>query len=73
MPKIEAALQKQRATEARTDAKRMIFLALTEYRRDGGDCIPNDIDRCHELADKLFELLNEQGLLRLHDEPQNRF
>lgn len=63
---IETELQKQRATKA----KRRIFLALAlaEWQDDDGDRIVNHIDRCHALTDKLFDLLNGEGLLTLDDD-----
>lgn len=50
-----------------TEAKAMIFLAITEWRDDEGTRIVNNLDSCDELAGKLFNHLKAKGLLKLED------
>jgi hypothetical protein len=60
----------ERLAEAKrdTEAKAMIFLAITEWRDDENRRIVNNLDSCDDLADKLFEHLKVKGLLKLDDE-----
>jgi hypothetical protein len=60
----------ERLAEAKreTEAKAMIFLAITEWRDDENTRIVNNLDRCDDLADKLFKHLRAKGLLNLDDD-----
>jgi hypothetical protein len=67
---IDLMVKSERLAEAKreTEAKAMIFLAITEWRDDEGTRIVNNLDSCDDLADKLFKHLKVKGLLKLEDD-----